>query len=263
MKIDSLSIAQRFAKAGQSYHAHAIVQKQIAQQLAEYMQQYLSEYCPRYISGRYLEIGCGSGHLSQILLQQNSYFQPTTYYCNDLYSEVQQHFAVDTRLHWLIGNIERLVLPGQLDLIVSSSALQWMQDIDALLEKMHAALKPHAFLCFSSFGADNLNQIKRLTGQGLDYLSLEQWQVKLQQHGFEVILLRDQVETLYFEHPLDVLKHLKATGVTATAQQYRWSKQSLQQFYQDYQALSSKDMHQQLQYPLSYHPLYCIARRIA
>lgn len=263
MKIDSLSIAQRFAKAGQSYHAHAIVQKQIAQQLAAYMQQYLSAYWPEHAIGRYLEIGCGSGHLSRILLQADGYFQPSKYYCNDLYHEVQQHFCADPRLDWLIGNIEQLALPQQLDLIVSSSALQWMQDIDALLEKMHTALKPDAYLCFSSFSLDNLKQIKRLTGQGLDYLSPEQWQAKLQQHGFELVWLHDQLETLYFDHPLDVLKHLKATGVTATAQQYRWTKQSLQQFYQDYQALSHCDTQGQLQYPLSYHPLYCIARRIA
>lgn len=262
MKIDHLSIAQRFAKAGQSYHAHAVVQKQIAQQLTLYMQHYLSERWPEQVSGRYLEIGCGSGHLSQHLLAHNGYFQPTSYYCNDLYAQVQQHFAEDQRLTWLIGDIEQLALPTALDLIVSSSALQWMKDIDALLVKMHAALKPQAYLCFSSFSLDNLKQIKQLTGQGLDYLSLEQWQTKLAQYGFEVLYLHDQLENLYFQHPLDVLKHLKATGVTATAQQYRWTKQSLQQFYQDYQALSQLDLQGNLQYPLSYHPLYCIARRI-
>ena len=43
-----------------------------------------------------------------------------------------------------------------------------------------------------------------------------------------------QSETqLYFDSPKAVLQHLKATGVTATAQ-HRWTKQSLQQFYQDY-----------------------------
>lgn len=257
VKIDSLSIAQRFAKAGQSYDTHAIVQKQIAQQLLAYMQQYLSGASCKH----WLEIGCGSGNLTNPVLC-SAEFQPTTYYCNDLYREVQQHFTADPRLSWLIGDIEQLALPQQLDVIVSSSALQWMQDIDALLEKMHAALKPQAYLCFSSFSTENLKQIKQLTGQGLDYLSLAQWRAKLAQHGFEIVILDQQIETLYFEHPLAVLKHLKATGVTATAQNYRWTKQSLQAFYQDYQAFVITDQQAVQHYPLSYHPLYCIARRI-
>lgn len=258
VKIDSLSIAQRFAKAGQSYHQQAVIQKKIAAQLVQFMQQHLTQH----ISGHYLEIGCGSGYLSQLLLDEHSYFQPELYFCNDLYDEVQQHFAIDSRLNWLIGDIEKLTLPNNLRLIVSSSALQWMQDIDALLAKMHAALARESYLCFSSFSLDNLKEIKALTGQGLAYLSLEQWQDKLLQQGFEVVLLQEQIETIYFSHPLDVLKHLKATGVTATAQQYRWSKHSLQQFYQNYEKFSVLDEQNQPLYPLSYHPLYCIARRI-
>lgn len=259
MKIDSLSIAQRFAKAGQSYHQHATVQKQIAVQLFQLMQHNL----PAQVAGSCLEIGCGSGHLSQLVLNDHLQFQPNPYYCNDLYEAVQQHFNADRRLNWLIGDIEQLQLPDSLALIVSSSALQWMKDIDALLVNLHEAMLPQAYLCFSSFSLDNLKQIKTLTGQGLDYLSPAQWQQKLQQHGFEIVLLQDHIETLYFSHPLDVLKHLKATGVTATAQQYRWTKQSLQQFYQDYHQMSVMDEQAQAQYPLSYHPLYCIARRIS
>ncbi|MDQ8935449.1 malonyl-ACP O-methyltransferase BioC [Acinetobacter rudis] len=257
VKIDSLSIAQRFAKAGESYHQHAVVQKQIAFNLVQLMQQNL----PQPISGHYLEIGCGSGHLSHLLLSATQQFQIDKYYCNDLYEEVQQHFTVDPRIKWLIGDIEQLVLPQALQLLISSSALQWMQDIDALFSKIHTALAPQAFFCFSSFSQDNLKQIKALTGQGLDYLSLSQWQAKLEQHGFEVMVLQEQIEHIYFPHPLEILKHLKATGVTATSQHYRWTKQSLQQFYLNYEDFAVANVQGQLQYPLTYHPFYCIARR--
>ena len=63
---------------------------------------------------------------------------------------------------------------------------------------------------------------------------------------------------LYFDDPKSVLQHLKATGVTATAKSHRWTKQSLQQFYLDYQQFYGEQG-----FSLTYHPIYVIARRIA
>ena len=65
---------------------------------------------------------------------------------------------------------------------------------------------------------------------------------------------------MQFETPKAVLKHLKATGVTgASVQQQRWTKQSLTEFYQRYQQFQLENQ----QYSLTYHPIYCIARRTA
>ena len=95
-----------------------------------------------------------------------------------------------------------------------------------------------------------------MTGQGLSYSSLDELKQQLEQNGFEVLLIESDFQYLYFEHPKAVLQHLKATGVTATSQNYRWAKQSLQQFYIDYEQF--RDDHG---YRLTYHPIYVIARR--
>jgi malonyl-CoA O-methyltransferase len=71
----------------------------------------------------------------------------------------------------LIGDIEQLNLPQSLDAVISSSALQWMTDLPALLQRIHDALKPNAYFGFSTFGSDNLTEIKQLTGQGLNYIA--------------------------------------------------------------------------------------------
>ena len=253
MNIDKSQVAQRFAKAGQSYAAHAIVQKQICQQLLQLMQQYL----PSNSLNRVFEIGCGSGNLSHLLMQN---FEIKQLFLNDLYPEVQQHFQHDPKLQWLIGDVEQLDFPQSLDLIASSSALQWVGDIDSIFKKSAAALIENGYLCFSTFGQQNLQEIKALTGQGLNYLTLDEIQHKLLKQGFEILHLSENMETLTFSHPKAVLQHLKATGVTATAAQHRWTKQSLQQFYQDYQQFSELDQSGQHHYQLSYHPIYCIAR---
>ncbi|NUF38838.1 malonyl-ACP O-methyltransferase BioC [Acinetobacter lactucae] len=248
MSLNKNLVAQRFAKAGQSYSEHAVVQKQICQNLTRLLQQ----FCPSMMS-RVFEIGCGSGNLTRLITAS---FQIEELILNDLYTDVQQHFNSHESLEWLIGDVETLELPQQLDMIVSGSALQWMQDLSRLLKRCNEALVDQGWLCFSTFGFKNLLEIKELTGQGLSYWSFESWNSALTQAGFEILHLSESEAQLYFDSPKDVLQHLKATGVTATAQ-HRWTKQTLQQFYQDYDRFKCAEG-----YSLTYHPIYCIARRM-
>ncbi|MBJ8438363.1 malonyl-[acyl-carrier protein] O-methyltransferase BioC [Acinetobacter lactucae] len=248
MSLNKNLVAQRFAKAGQSYSEHAVVQKKICQNLTRLLQQ----FCPRTMS-RVFEIGCGSGNLTRLITAS---FQIEELILNDLYADVQQHFNSHESLKWLIGDVETLDLPQQLDMIVSGSALQWMQDLPRLLEHCTASLVDQGWLCFSTFGPKNLFEIKELTGQGLSYWSVENWNRALTQAGFEILHLSESETQLYFDSPKAVLQHLKATGVTATAQ-HRWTKQTLQQFYQDYDRFKHAEG-----YSLTYHPIYCIARRM-
>ena len=250
MSIDKALVAQRFAKAGQSYVEHAVVQKQISAQLFKY----LKVYCPQNLAS-VLEIGCGSGNLTHLF---HSYFQVDQLFLNDLYEDVDQHFSTIENIAWLIGDIEQLHLPQSLDAVISSSALQWMTDLPTLLHRIHDALKPNAYFGFSTFGSDNLTEIKQLTGQGLNYISLEFLKRQLEQQDFEVLFIEQEVKQIYFDHPKSVLQHLKATGVTATAKSHRWTKQSLQQFYSDYQ-----QFYDEQGFRLTYHPIYVIARRKA
>ena len=250
MSIDKALVAQRFAKAGQSYVEQAVVQKQISAQLFEY----LKSYCPKTFDS-VLEIGCGSGNLTHLF---QTHFQFDQLFLNDLYEDVDQHFSTIQNIAWLIGDIEQLTLPQSLDAVISSSALQWMTDLPKLLHRIHDALKPKGYLGFSTFGENNLIEIKKLTGQGLNYVGLESLKRQLEQQGFEILLIQQDHKQVYFDHPKSVLQHLKATGVTATAKSHRWTKQSLQQFYSDYQ-----QFHDEQAFRLTYHPIYVIARRKA
>ena len=250
MSINKALVAQRFAKAGQSYVEHAVVQKQISAQLFKY----LKVYCPQNLAS-VLEIGCGSGNLTHLF---QTHFQFDQLFLNDLYEDVEQHFSTIQNIAWLIGDIEQLNLPQSLDAVISSSALQWMTDLPALLQRIHDSLKPKGYLGFSTFGENNLIEIKKLTGQGLNYYSSEVLKQKLEESGFEIVFIEEEQKHLYFDHPKSVLQHLKATGVTATAKSHRWTKQSLQQFYSDYQ-----QFHDEQGFRLTYHPIYVIARRIA
>lgn len=153
LEIDKAQVALRFAQAGQSYSEHAVVQKQIARQLFNLIQGYTT----KTQFERVFEIGCGSGNLSHLLLKD---FQIQHYLLNDLYAEVQQHFQGYSNIDWLLGDIEQLVFPAHLELIVSTSALQWMTNLDAVFQKANGSLLPQGLFCFSTFGERNLQEIQ-------------------------------------------------------------------------------------------------------
>lgn len=286
LHIDTFQIAKRFAQAGQSYNEHGVIQQQIAHRLMQLIAEYDADESnvqnpdQNNDQKRIFEIGCGSGNLTKLLIKNKSY---ETLYLNDLYPEVKKHFDADQfeneqanaremkdqkvkahdSIEWCIGDAEVIEFPQELNLIISSSALQWMRDLEGLFRKSNQALLNHGLLCFSTFGENNLREIKALTQKGLVYCNLDDIQQKLEQQGFEVLYISEQVSVLNFKHPKHVLQHLKATGVTATAAKFRWTKQSLQKFYHGYRQFISTDEHENLVYPLSYHPIYVIARKHA
>lgn len=76
-------------------------------------------------------MGCGSGNLSHLLMQN---FEMKHCVFNDLYPQVKTHFSNLQNIEWLIGDVEQLDFPQSLDLITSSSALQWMNNIEHILK---------------------------------------------------------------------------------------------------------------------------------
>ncbi|SDB91056.1 malonyl-ACP O-methyltransferase BioC [Acinetobacter boissieri] len=253
MQIDKNKVKQRFARAKESYSEQAIAQQKICLYLSRLMAKYVSAPIDNM-----LEVGCGSGNLTRQMLLQ---YRPKHYFANDIYAEVEQFFQPTDPIEFCIGDIEQMPLPSHLTAVVSSSALQWVQDLEPLFARIQQALEPRGWLVFSSFAEQNLQEIKALTGHGLDYVSMASIKSRLDRQGFDVIHIEQKNMTLWFSHPLRVLKHLKATGVTASQGDFVWNKQKLQQFYDDYAEFSELDAEGNSQYALTYQPLYVIARK--
>lgn len=252
--IDKSKVALRFAQARHSYDGHALAQQEICQNLYAFIEQYFIRNTLNHV----LDIGCGSGQLSRLLLEN---FDINYLYLNDLYAEVSLNFTDLDRIQFCIGDIEEIVFDISFDMVVSSSALQWVNNLDHLFYKISQCLNAEGLLCFSTFGSNNLKEIKQLTGHGLNYLSLETIESYLVQNGFDVLHLSESIEVMKFRHPKDVLKHLKATGVTATSVHFKWTKTKLNEFYRSYECLRLLEDTEESLYPLTYHPIYCVARK--
>lgn len=250
--ISTKHIAHHFASSHATYADNATVQNIISSKLV----QTVCDYVPTALN-RVLEIGCGVGNLTDKLCQNHAI---NTLYLNDLYDKITQNQPPTTAsVHYLIADIETMALPDGLDLVVSGSCLQWIKDLSYVCQKVQHALVPDGVFAFSSFGVDNFYQIKRLTGQGLDYHTLAQIGRMIQRANLSLEQLWERQYTLYFDHPHAVLKHIQNTGVSGAGANFRWNKSRLQQFYQQYQQFAIKD-DDRWQYPLTYHAIFCVAK---
>lgn len=226
---DKSLIAARFAAAAPHYNRHAEAQRQIHAELAALLAAHALSPARKV-----LEIGCGTGLFSRILAAQ---FPQAKLVLNDLHpdctaapSGFQTAFA-----EYRFGDAEHTDFGSGYDAVCSASALQWLADPAAFLTRTAAMLVSDGLLVFNTFTPDNLHQIRALIGQGLDYPAAAQWQTWLAR-DYDILSLHSQTITLSFDTPRQVLRHLQATGVTATGSGFAWTKQRLAEFDTAYRA---------------------------
>ena len=98
--------------------------------------------------------------------------------------------------------------------------------------RCHRFLSEDGYLAFSTFGTENMREIRTLTGHGLDYLPIEALKELLTPH-FETVYAEEEIVSLPFSTPTQVLQHLKETGVTGTEKKV-WTRGRLQTFCNSY-----------------------------
>ncbi len=222
-------VARAFLRGRRTYDREAVIQRAVNERLLR-----LLERGPGRMR-RVLEVGCCTGMLTEEIVRR---YTPEMLFVNDL---VEQFFDTVSarlpdgervRLRPCFGDIERCELPGDIDLVVSSSTLQWLDDLEPFFARMAAALVPGGRLLFSMFGRETLAEVTELTGAGLHYPSFRQVRDGLDRRfridSSEVI--RDR---LSFPDPRAVLRHIQATGVGGVGG-YTWTPRRLEHFCQEY-----------------------------
>lgn len=249
--IDKALVAERFAKARHTYAREAKVQRQVAQNMMTLIEQTAPGPYQRIV-----EFGCGTGAFSRLLISR---LQPQEMLLNDLCPEMRE--CVDAlcspTIRFIPGDAEALPLPARSQLIASCSTLQWFTHPAAFFNRCSQALDEHGLLAFSTFGQENMREISALTGHGLDYLPLEKLCHMLSPH-FEILHAGQEVVSLSFSSPIEVLKHLRLTGVTGT-ERGMWTPRKLASFCQAY---TERFATEQDGVTLTYHPIYILARKL-
>lgn len=252
MELDSNRIARRFLKSLETYEEGARVQREVVQKLMLLLD---SQDAVRY--QRVLEIGCGTGRLTAEVCARKSVAR---LYLNDLVEDFCKKAANRVLLYGtdaipLPGNIEKVCLPPDLDLILSASTLQWLTNLSGLFTSCADALAPGGFLVFSLFGPGTMQEIRELLGVGLNYRSHEQILANLDKH-FICHSAHQDLYQPYFETPRQILRHIQQTGVGGVAP-YRWTRSRLREFESRYIAAFGDEKG----VPLTYHALSFVAQK--
>lgn len=247
--IDKQLIAERFARARATYSREARVQQQVAEKMIHLLQRTV----PDTDFDRIAEFGCGTGLYSQLLYDT---WHPAMLHLNDLCREMQfclEELLLQPGVSFTAGDAESCAFPGSLDLLTSCSTLQWFNSPADFFRQSTPLLTSGGILAFSTFGQNNLKEIRALTGNGLEYVPPQQLRHQLEAAGYRILYLEEEEVALHFPTPTDVLRHLRMTGVTGTEKQV-WSRGRMQSFCSEYirQFGSGEGV------SLTYHPIYVI-----
>ncbi|MDR1013215.1 MAG: hypothetical protein LBL38_03000 [Lactobacillales bacterium] len=184
-----------FEKYFSTYNKYACVQKDVACDL--------NQFIPQTKMNTALELGCGTGIFTEQFLNK---FKLQKMILNDYY-DVRIFLSVPYS-YFIPGNIEMLELPN-VDIIVSSSAFQWIERLDNLFLKLANKCQ---ILAFSMYIEGNLNEINQHFGLFLNYKAAAEITTLLRQY-FCSVKVKTASYQYHFKQPIDALKHLKYTGV--------------------------------------------------
>ncbi len=223
MPHDKELIERRFSRRLNTYDTLASVQRAVAGKLAGLIRQYApgDSRCG-------FEIGSGTGFLTRHLAED---FPAVAWTANDIVAG--SHGFLPPQVEFVHGDGEGIRLGKRIDIIASASAVQWFDDLPGFILRSRTALSAGGLLALSTFGPGNFKEIRRSTGQGLEYTTLAEIERNFENAGLEVLLSTEWLQEEEFASPLDVLRHLRDTGVNAAAPE-RWTPARLRRFENEY-----------------------------
>ena len=230
-------ITQRFAKRLETYNDNARIQKQMAEKLISLLQGRVYE--------NVLEIGCGTGILTNIAMQT---FRFQNYYANDIVENCRKYIEkINPNIKFTAGDIETVQTDElKYDLIISNAAFQWIEDLENLIHNLVNKLNKDGILLFSTFGQENFREISFVQGKKLNYYSAKNIREIFHQYS---PIVEEEIRIMAFRTPLDVLKHIQLTGVNSIEATF-WTKKDFADFEKSYNNCCSNHP------TLTYNPIY-------
>lgn len=209
MTLDKIKIKHAFSHASKTYDGVAQLQRNIGQNLLE-------SFLPKNLTGNVLDLGCGTGFLTQALLP----------YCENLIAldlALPMLKITYEKLHrsvnYVCADAENLPFSNEsMDAIFSNVALQWCQPIDKALNELHRVLKSDGELIFSTFGSETLHELKTAWkkvddfSHVNDFYDVAELQSTLKKAGFSNINIQNQHYFSHYDSVWDLMRELKSIG---------------------------------------------------
>nr|WP_158334238.1 methyltransferase domain-containing protein [Campylobacter bilis] len=189
---------------------------------------------------RVFEFGCARREFTQELEKIISFDE---YLKNDILD-----YGIDLKVQ--IFDMNKLskhdLSKEKFDLITSNATLQWL-DLEHILPTLANMLDEKGILLLSTFGKQNLKEIKQSTGFSLKYFNIPNLKQIFKKY-FSHVQIMEEIIVLEFNSALEVFRHLKLTGVNSLGF-YPLNKKFL------------KDYEEKFQNKLTYHPIYILCKK--
>lgn len=242
--IDKTLVKKRFLKSLNTYDENALIQKTMASKLVSLLEG--KEYTSIF------EIGCATGILTKEINQRLKFSTLTT---NDIVEKSKSYISLITdNFDFIAGDIETVELSQKYDLIISNACLQWCNNIVQTIDKLYSNLNDDGVLAFSVFGEENLREINDLFEIENKFYPVSELKEYLKKYNF--IEYREEKARQYFDNAVDVLKHLKYTGVNALTS-FNLTKTKLKLIDENYNRKYAEDG----KVYLTYNPVFIVIKK--
>ena len=210
-------VIDAFGQADQ-YASHAHLHRPVADQLAHIL--------PPLVHPTILELGCGTGFLSQHLRHR---WPESPFLCSDIALPMVQRCRShlgnqNPPLYAVLDGEQPPLPPDNIDLMAASMVFQWFGDPSGSLARLHGLLRPGGCLAFATLGPGTFREWQTAASalrmeSGLPaYPTAEAWQRAWPTPGQAP--LREEVITVHHPSGLAFLRTLRAIGAHQPAPGY-------------------------------------------
>lgn len=213
-KMRKETVRRKFSRAAYTYDDHAHVQKEAARHLFTLL--------PDKQYRTILEIGCGTGNYTSMLLKKLPKARITALDFSPAMIQMSEKKIGSHQVHFLCRDGENYLTgdTGCFDLITSNGALQWFDRPDLAFTHIQKRLTSHGLFLFSIFGPKTLQELHQGFDAVLDIpIELPAASFpdrKKLAHSLEAVFDHVEIDELRltrkYNSLLHLLRHLQKTG---------------------------------------------------
>lgn len=188
-------IEEAFDKGAENYDWAALIQRETAEKLIDFI--------PETVPKNILEIGCGTGFLTKLLIQKLPDAQITATDISGKMIEKCKSKLPFIRYEKTDG--ETFEPTEKYDLIISNMTVQWFEDPVMGIDRLKEFLNPNGSLLFSTLGNKSFHQWREI----LKEMNLSDGILKTPDYKH---IIHEEIEQAIYQKGIDFIKSLKDIG---------------------------------------------------